>query len=124
MGSLRVVESLAEALADTVGSVGFTRRAGGARVTHASLRQLLMEYPEVLPERGIEPRPGVERTGIIALVFGYVAVHRKSLWVNLEQSFIRNWTQGPHSDRAAYHICSASLILFVVDLSRRLSLGV
>ena len=72
MGSLRVVGSLSEALADTVGSVGFTRRAGGARVTHASLRRLLAEYPEVLPERSHEPGSGAERRGPTAMVFGYV----------------------------------------------------
>lgn len=68
MGGLRVADSLAEALADTVGSVGFTRRAGGARVTHASLRQLLAQYPEVLPEHAHEP--GADRSGPIAMVFG------------------------------------------------------
>ena len=72
MGSLRVVGSLSEALADTVGSVGFTRRAGGARVTHASLRRLLAEYPEVLPELSHEPGSGAAHRGPKAMVFGCV----------------------------------------------------
>ena len=75
MSNLRVANTLAEALGDTVSSVGFTRRAGGARVTHASLRQLLAQYPEVLPEGSHESgaTTGGSISGQIAMVFGYSA---------------------------------------------------
>ncbi|GIL89509.1 hypothetical protein Vretimale_1925 [Volvox reticuliferus] len=43
-----VTDTLAEALADTTGSIGFTRRAGATRVTHASLSHLLAEFPWAL----------------------------------------------------------------------------
>lgn len=41
--SMQVVPSLHDALADTHCSVGFTRRAGGGRRTHRSLRWMLQE---------------------------------------------------------------------------------
>ena len=68
MGSLQVADSLAAALADTVSSIGFTRRAGGARVTHASLRRLLMSYPAVLP-LAAQQQQGID-AGATALIFG------------------------------------------------------
>lgn len=71
MGDIRVVNTLSEALADTVSSVGFTRRAGGARVTHACLRELLTEYPEVLSHSDESELQGSQsRRGVTALVFG------------------------------------------------------
>ncbi|GLC72152.1 hypothetical protein PLESTF_001212600 [Pleodorina starrii] len=52
-----VTSSLAEALADTVGSIGFTRRAGATRLTHASLGHLLAEFPWALPLQPPSPLP-------------------------------------------------------------------
>ncbi|PNH12047.1 hypothetical protein TSOC_001074 [Tetrabaena socialis] len=51
---LRVVSSLGEALADTASSIGFTRRSGATRLTHASLGHLLADFPWALP---LEPPP-------------------------------------------------------------------
>ena len=52
---LVVVPSLADALEGAVSSVGFTRRAGAGRVTHASLRRLLHRFPEALPPLLFDP---------------------------------------------------------------------
>jgi tRNA/rRNA methyltransferase len=60
-----VVGSLAEALADTVSSVGFTRRAGAARICHSSLAALRAAFPAALPAA-----PPAGAGGIAALVFG------------------------------------------------------
>ena len=46
---LCVAPTLADALADCAGSVGFTRRAGAGRVVHASLAQLLARFPAAIP---------------------------------------------------------------------------
>lgn len=73
MGNIRVVSTLSEALADTVSSVGFTRRAGGARVTHACLRELITNYPDVLPrlDDELELQAGEFHGAVTAMVFGY-----------------------------------------------------
>ncbi|PRW50932.1 rRNA methyltransferase [Chlorella sorokiniana] len=52
---LRVVPSLADALADCTGSIGFTRRAGGGRLVHASMRQLLGRFPAAIPALLLPP---------------------------------------------------------------------
>ncbi|GBF98626.1 rRNA methyltransferase [Raphidocelis subcapitata] len=49
LSRLRVVDSLPEALADCTGSVGFTRRAGCTRLTHASIGAMLRDYPDAVP---------------------------------------------------------------------------
>ncbi|KAL4444260.1 hypothetical protein ABPG75_011997 [Micractinium tetrahymenae] len=55
--SLRVVPTLADALADCTGSIGFTRRAGARRTVHASLRQLLARFPTAVPALLDAPQP-------------------------------------------------------------------
>ncbi|KAG2454033.1 hypothetical protein HYH02_001074 [Chlamydomonas schloesseri] len=63
-----VVDTLEQALADTASSIGFTRRTGAARRTHASLGHLLAEFPFALP---LQPPPAVTgAAGTTALVFG------------------------------------------------------
>ncbi|KAG2432469.1 hypothetical protein HXX76_008814 [Chlamydomonas incerta] len=52
-----VVDTLEQALADTSSSIGFTRRTGAARRTHASLGHLLAEFPFALPQQPPAPRP-------------------------------------------------------------------
>ena len=49
LSRMRVVDSLQEALADTTGSVGFTRRAGCTRLTHASIAAMLRDFPDAVP---------------------------------------------------------------------------
>ncbi|EFN56840.1 hypothetical protein CHLNCDRAFT_144422 [Chlorella variabilis] len=49
MHSMRLVPTLADALADCSGSIGFTRRSGAGRVVHASLPQLLARFPAAVP---------------------------------------------------------------------------
>jgi tRNA C32,U32 (ribose-2'-O)-methylase TrmJ len=49
LSRLRAVDSLPEALADCTGSVGFTRRAGCTRLTHASIGAMLRDYPDAVP---------------------------------------------------------------------------
>ena len=46
---MRVAGSLSEALADTTGSVGFTRRAGCTRVTNVSVAAMLRDFPDAVP---------------------------------------------------------------------------
>ncbi|KAG1675679.1 hypothetical protein FOA52_002388 [Chlamydomonas sp. UWO 241] len=65
----RLKRILAEALADTTGSVGFTRRAGATRYTHASLGDLLASFPDALPRMALF-RGDVGGGGTTALVFG------------------------------------------------------
>ncbi len=71
-----VVGSLEEALADTTGSVGFTRRAGSTRFTHASIGDMLHLFPDAIPQLLPSPflRPGSSSeagaSGVTALVFG------------------------------------------------------
>ena len=67
LARLTVVEDLAEALATTTGSVGFTRRSGAARSLHPSLRSLLAQEPGVLPQHTADPHGDGPPT---ALVFG------------------------------------------------------
>ncbi len=55
------VDTLEQALADTTCSIGFTRRTGAARRTHASLGHLLAEFPLALPLQ--PPRPAEEMPG-------------------------------------------------------------
>ncbi|PNW78901.1 hypothetical protein CHLRE_09g393876v5 [Chlamydomonas reinhardtii] len=69
-----VVDTLEQALADTSSSIGFTRRTGAARRTHASLGHLLAEFPFALP---LQPPPVAVPTSAAAagpcataLVFG------------------------------------------------------
>ncbi|KAF5834308.1 SpoU rRNA methylase family-domain-containing protein [Dunaliella salina] len=75
---ITVVPSLEVALADTQGSIGFTRRAGATRVTHKSLLDLLRTDPQaipcmVLPKQSDQaagfplPQPPL---GVTGLVFG------------------------------------------------------
>lgn len=75
---MRVVEQLQDALADTVGSVGFTRRAGATRYTHSSVTDMLQKFPSAITaldptlqqqqdEQQHQPAPSA---GITALVFG------------------------------------------------------
>ncbi|GAX85589.1 hypothetical protein CEUSTIGMA_g13004.t1 [Chlamydomonas eustigma] len=45
-----IVDSLEEALGDTVGSVGFTRRAGATRYTHASIGDMLYQFPDAITQ--------------------------------------------------------------------------
>ncbi|KAL4441497.1 hypothetical protein ABPG77_002001 [Micractinium sp. CCAP 211/92] len=54
---LRVVPTLADALADCTGSIGFTRRAGAGRTVHASMRQLLARFPAAVPALLEGPQP-------------------------------------------------------------------
>ena len=70
----RQVDTLEQALADTSSSIGFTRRTGAARRTHASLGHLLAEFPFALP---LQPPPVAVPTSAAAagpcataLVFG------------------------------------------------------
>ncbi|KAL4854311.1 tRNA (cytidine/uridine-2'-O-)-methyltransferase TrmJ [Chlorella vulgaris] len=49
MQSMCVMPTLAAALADCTGSIGFTRRAGAGRIVHASLHQLLAQFPAAVP---------------------------------------------------------------------------
>ncbi|KAK9819025.1 hypothetical protein WJX74_006576 [Apatococcus lobatus] len=76
---LQVAETLQQALAGSTGSIGFTRRVGATRQTHASIRHLLREFPHALPLQapaddttvGISPKadiPGAQ--GKVGLVFG------------------------------------------------------
>eukprot|EP00798_Chlamydomonas_sp_ICE-L_P009060 gene9060-16178_t len=44
-----VVDTLELALADSVGSVGFTRRTGATRHVHASLAHMVSEFPSSIP---------------------------------------------------------------------------
>lgn len=46
---MHMVDSLEDALADTASSIGFTRRAGATRYTHASITALAAEYPWAIP---------------------------------------------------------------------------
>ena len=64
---MTVVDDLADALASTVCSVGFTRRSGSARVLQPSLRSLLAQEPAVLPWQVSQAHAGGPPT---ALVFG------------------------------------------------------
>ncbi|WIA30566.1 hypothetical protein OEZ86_000649 [Tetradesmus obliquus] len=45
---MTVVDDLQQALSDTIGSVGFTRRAGATRYTHGSMAELLQKYPAAI----------------------------------------------------------------------------
>eukprot|EP00882_Tetradesmus_deserticola_P026496 GHRQ01029240.1.p1 GENE.GHRQ01029240.1~~GHRQ01029240.1.p1 ORF type:complete len:360 (+),score=92.79 GHRQ01029240.1:177-1256(+) len=45
---ITVVDDLQQALNDTIGSVGFTRRAGATRYTHGSIAELLQKYPAAI----------------------------------------------------------------------------
>ncbi|KAF6257430.1 SpoU rRNA methylase family-domain-containing protein [Scenedesmus sp. NREL 46B-D3] len=45
---MTVVNDLQQALNDTIGSVGFTRRAGATRYTHGSIAELLQKYPAAI----------------------------------------------------------------------------
>ena len=57
----------------SAGSIGFTRRAGGGRVTHASLRHLLSAFPDVCPTPAVRLPGGMgpgAPGGSTALVFG------------------------------------------------------
>ncbi|KAI3426975.1 hypothetical protein D9Q98_006919 [Chlorella vulgaris] len=58
MQSMRVMPTLAAALADCTGSIGFTRRAGAGRIVHASLHQLLAQFPAAVPAllTAVEPQ--------------------------------------------------------------------
>jgi len=67
LARLTVVDDLAEALATTTCSVGFTRRSGAARALQPSLRSLLAQQPEALPRHVTDPRDNGPPT---ALVFG------------------------------------------------------
>jgi hypothetical protein len=49
LDAARVVGTLAEALADTTSSIGFTRRAGCTRMTHASIAAMLRDFPDAVP---------------------------------------------------------------------------
>lgn len=49
LSRMRVVDTLQEALADATSSVGFTRRAGCTRLTHASVSAMLRDYPSSIP---------------------------------------------------------------------------
>ncbi|KAG2498757.1 hypothetical protein HYH03_003496 [Edaphochlamys debaryana] len=71
LGRARVVASLEEALADTAGSIGFTRRAGAARLVHASIGHLAAEFPWTLSGAGGGEGPtGSGPAPVTALVFG------------------------------------------------------
>ncbi|GLI70532.1 hypothetical protein VaNZ11_015447 [Volvox africanus] len=63
-----VTDTLAEALADTSGSIGFTRRAGATRVTYASLGHLLAEFPWALPLQALPPSPPANASESLAAV--------------------------------------------------------
>jgi len=71
LARLTVVDDLAEALATTTCSVGFTRRSGAARALQPSLRSLLAEQSEALPRHVIDSRSNGPPT---ALVFGCARV--------------------------------------------------
>jgi tRNA C32,U32 (ribose-2'-O)-methylase TrmJ len=60
---MTVVDTLADALADCTGSIGFTRRAGSTRLTHISMAALLAEYPNAVPGAvpGWQPDSGQEQ---------------------------------------------------------------
>ncbi|KAK9804369.1 hypothetical protein WJX72_009533 [[Myrmecia] bisecta] len=49
MDTMKVVDTLHEALADVTDSIGFSRRDGRARLAHPSLKRLLQQYPDCLP---------------------------------------------------------------------------
>lgn len=78
--NITVVEGLQDALADTVGSVGFTRRAGATRYTHGSIAEMLDKYPSSITaldpalqqqlEQLHQQQEPVPHTGVTALVFG------------------------------------------------------
>ncbi|KAF8068431.1 BETAC-AD [Scenedesmus sp. PABB004] len=68
LGRLRVVDGLADALADTTGSLGFTRRAGATRFTHASVGELLQKFPSAIA--ALDPAAAAAGAGRTALVFG------------------------------------------------------
>lgn len=65
--NMRVVPTLADALADTTGSIGLTRRAGKTRIVHDSLDNLLRDFPTAVP--GLL-QPDVAEGELVALVFG------------------------------------------------------
>lgn len=47
------------------GSIGFTRRAGGGRLVHASLRQLLARFPAAIPAL-LQPPSGLQQLAAAA----------------------------------------------------------
>lgn len=95
-----VVDSLAAALADTVGSIGFTRRAGAARVCHGSLSALRAAFPAALPAAppagAGAPAGAGGGGGMIALVFG----REESGLTEAEVAACRHACAIPTSERA------------------------
>ncbi|KAK9869073.1 hypothetical protein WJX84_003104 [Apatococcus fuscideae] len=78
---LQVADTLQDALAGSAGSIGFTRRAGATRQTHASIRHLLHDFPNAIPlhphasppetsSDGSDMVQSVGPSGKVALVFG------------------------------------------------------
>ncbi|KAK9849125.1 hypothetical protein WJX84_010183 [Apatococcus fuscideae] len=78
-----------DALAGSAGSIGFTRRAGATRQTHASIRHLLHDFPNAIPlhphasppetsSDGSDMVQSVGPSGKVALVFGREERHASS----------------------------------------------
>lgn len=72
--TMQVLPSLRDALADKVTSVGLTRRAGGVRITHPSLRALAAAFPDMaaqmITHRAADAQQPPTMEGQAALVFG------------------------------------------------------
>ncbi|EFJ46240.1 hypothetical protein VOLCADRAFT_118107 [Volvox carteri f. nagariensis] len=89
---LVVTDTLAEALADTAGSIGFTRRAGATRVTHASLGHLLAGFPWALQRQPPQPPPPppaqiLLSTSVAPVEHALPATPSSSSWDTLEPTF-------------------------------------
>lgn len=67
LDTMQVLPTLRDALADKMTSVGLTRRAGGGRVTHPSLRALATTFPSVAAQMMVNSTTG---EGQAALVYG------------------------------------------------------
>jgi len=66
LNDLIVLPTLEDALADTISSIAFTRRAGRGRVTHDSLRSLFSTFTELTPQCTMPRADGLA----VALIFG------------------------------------------------------